>query len=66
MTLADGFNADIVVSKDGNSAPGTSIMSLMMLAAGIGDSITITAEGAEADAAVDALGELVANRFGEE
>ena len=41
-------------------------MGLMMLAAGPGSRIVIRAEGAEADAAVDALAELVANRFEED
>ncbi|EMD82409.1 phosphocarrier protein [Pacificimonas flava] len=66
MTLADGFDADVEVEKDGVTAPGTSIMSLMMLAAGIGDTIAITATGPEADAAVAALVDLVETKFGEE
>jgi phosphocarrier protein len=41
-------------------------MGLMMLAAGIGSTIDIAAEGPEAEAAVEALTELVANRFDEE
>jgi phosphocarrier protein len=45
---------------------GTSIMGLMMLGAAIGDSITIRAEGEGAEEAVDALAQLVEDRFGEE
>ena len=45
---------------------GTSIMGLMMLAAGPGITITIQATGNEAEAAVDALCALVGARFGEE
>lgn len=66
MTLADGFDAAIEVDKDGTVAPGTSIMSLMMLAAGVGDTITIRAEGTEAERAVDALIALVESKFGED
>ncbi len=56
----------IVVSKDGESALGHSLMDLMMLGAGIGSIIEISAEGEGAEAAVDALCALVADRFGEE
>ena len=66
MTLAASFDADILVEKDGISAPGTSIMSLMMLAAGNGDSVQISATGPQAEAAVKALAELVETKFGEE
>ena len=60
------FDADIWVRKNGTVVSGRSIMGLMMLAAGPGTRITIRAEGAEAQAAVDALAELVANRFEED
>jgi phosphocarrier protein HPr len=66
VQLAAGFNASIEVERDGVTVGGTSIMGLMMLAAGIGSTIEISAEGAEAEAALDALCELVANRFDEE
>jgi phosphocarrier protein len=56
----------IVVSKDGESALGHSLMDLMMLGAGIGSVIEISAEGEQAAAAVAALCALVADRFGEE
>ena len=56
----------IVVSKDGESALGHSLMDLMMLGAGIGSIIEISAEGEGAEAAVEALCALVADRFGEE
>ena len=66
VKCAEGFNADITVSKDGQSVPATSIMGLMMLAAGIGTTITVAAKGREAQAAMDAITELLANKFGEE
>ena len=66
VKLAAEFNADVTVSKDGQSVSGESIMGLMMLAAGIGSSIGISAEGAEADRALQALTELVSNGFDEE
>jgi phosphocarrier protein HPr len=66
VKLAGSFDAEIQVARDGQSVDARSIMGLMMLAAGIGSSVEISAEGPEAEAALDALCELVANRFDEE
>jgi phosphocarrier protein len=66
VTMASGFDAEVCVSHDGSSVVGTSIMGLMMLAAGIGDSIEISATGNEAEAAVAKLSGLVLDKFGEE
>lgn len=66
VKCAEGFNAEITVSKDGQSVPATSIMGLMMLAASIGTSITVEASGPEAEEAVAALEALVVAKFDEE
>ncbi len=66
VKLAATFDAEVTVSKEGATVDARSIMGLMMLAAGPGSQIVIHAEGAEADAAVEALTELVANRFEED
>jgi phosphocarrier protein HPr len=66
VQLAEKFDAEITVSKDATTVGGTSIMGLMMLAAGIGSTIRIAADGAQAEAAVTALCDLVADKFGEE
>ena len=66
VTMASQIDAAIEVEKDGNKVCGTSIMGLMMLGAAMGDSITITAEGEGAEAALEALTELVEARFGED
>ena len=66
VKLAGGFDAEVTVSRDGQTVDARSIMGLMMLAAGTGCFIDISAEGAEAQAAVDALAELVSARFDEE
>jgi phosphocarrier protein HPr len=66
VRCAEGFDASITVSKDQSTVGGTSIMGLMMLSAGQGSTIHVTAEGPEAAAALAALVELVASRFGEE
>jgi phosphocarrier protein len=65
VACADRFDAAIKVSRCGETVDASSIMGLMMLAAGIGTSITLRATGAEAAAAVEALSALVADRFGE-
>jgi phosphocarrier protein HPr len=66
VQTAEQFDATITVSRGNESVGGTSIMGLMMLAAGPGITITIQATGNEAAAAVDALCALVASRFGED
>ncbi len=66
VKCAEGFDANVVVSKDGQSVPGTSIMGLMMLAAGIGSSITVEASGPMAETCMTALEKLVAEKFDEE
>ena len=65
VKCAERFDAVIQVHRDGQSVGGTSIMGLLMLAAGPGSTITIEVEGAEAQAALDALCALVATGFGE-
>jgi phosphocarrier protein HPr len=66
VKCAEGFDAAVVVSKDGQSVPGTSIMGLMMLAASIGTSIEVEASGPEAEAAMSALEDLVTRKFDED
>ncbi|HYJ29473.1 MAG TPA: HPr family phosphocarrier protein [Allosphingosinicella sp.] len=66
VTLAAQQSAEVEVEKDGNRVCGTSIMGLMMLGAAYGDQIIIHAEGEGADAAMQALLDLVEARFGEE
>ena len=59
-------DTSIKVSRGDETVSGDSIMGLMMLGAGIGSSITVSATGAQAREAVDALDALVSSRFGEE
>jgi len=66
VQTAEQFDAAIIVTRGHETVGGTSIMGLMMLAAGPGVTITIQATGKQAAAAVDALCALVASRFGEE
>jgi phosphocarrier protein HPr len=66
VKCAEQFDADVWVSRDGQRVPGTSIMGLMMLAAAPGSTITVSASGRQAAEVVQALGDLIAGRFGEE
>lgn len=67
VTLAATQPCEVQVLKDGaGSVTGTSIMGLMMLGAGMGDTITISASGDGADVAVGALCALVEAKFGED
>jgi phosphocarrier protein HPr len=66
VQCAAKFDAQVTVAKDGSSVSGTSIMGLMMLGAGIGSEIAISATGREAAAAVAAISALVASKFGED
>jgi phosphocarrier protein HPr len=66
VRLANSFTAEIELAKDGVGVNGKSIMGVMMLAAECGSSITIRADGPDAEQAVTALADLVANGFGEE
>jgi phosphocarrier protein HPr len=66
VKLAAGFEAEVTVTKDGSTVDARSIMGLMMLAAGLGCCIEISAQGPQAAEAVEALSQLVEDRFDEE
>ena len=66
VQTAEQFKAAITVTRGHESVDGTSILDLLMLAAGQGVTVTVTATGAEAAQAIDALCALVAARFGED
>lgn len=66
VQTVEKFDASVTVAKDGMKVGGTSIMGLMMLAAGINSAIVVSAAGAEAEAVLDAIEALVADRFGED
>ena len=66
VQLVEKYDATVKVSRNDETAGGDSIMGLMMLAAGIGTSITVSASGPEAKPCIDALDALVSGKFGEE
>jgi phosphocarrier protein HPr len=63
--LASGFQSEVWLSRNGRRVNAKSIMGVMMLAAGKGSLITIEAEGDDAEAALAAIGKLIADKFGE-
>jgi phosphocarrier protein HPr len=63
--LAGGFECEIWISRSGRRVNAKSIMGVMMLAAGIGSSVRIEANGRDADAALAALLRLIQDKFGE-
>ena len=65
QTIA-GFDAEVMVAKDGQDVNGKSILGLMMLAAGQGSLIEVSATGPDADAAVEAIESLIEARFRED
>ena len=66
VKIAGAFEAEIAVSRKGQTVSGNSIMGLMMLAANTGSEIVICCSGKDARPAIDALVELLANKFEEE
>ncbi len=65
VRTASAYKAEIELAKDGMAVNGKSIMGVMMLAAECGSELLIRAKGEDAEAAVNALAELVAKGFGE-
>ena len=64
--MATRFSSHIKVSRDGRTMDGKSIMGILLLAAGAGSNIVISAEGTDESTAVEALWRLVEGGFGEE
>lgn len=64
--VASQFAAEVWLTRNGRRVNAKSIMGVMMLAAGRGAALTVEAEGADAEAALVAIRELVAAKFGEQ
>ena len=65
VKIANRYESDIKVEKDGEEVNGKSIMGVMLLAASMGSKLKITAVGPDAQQAIEALVNLVVNKFGE-
>ncbi len=66
VQCVERFDAQIKVTRCGDTVGGDSIMGILTLGAGVGSTITVSASGVEAEAALNALDELVSSRFGED
>jgi phosphocarrier protein HPr len=66
VQTVERFDADVTVTRCGETVGGRSIMGLLTLGAAQGTTITVTAAGDDAEACLGALSELVATRFGED
>jgi phosphocarrier protein len=64
---AQRFPCEVTVAREdlSQSANGKSVMGLILLVGARGTRIQVTAEGPRADEAIEAIGELIAGRFGE-
>jgi phosphocarrier protein len=66
VQTVERFQATITVTRNAETVGGNSIMGLMMLAAGPGTSVTVSASGPDANEAMSALANLVESKFGED
>ena len=66
VQAVENFDAEVTVSRCGETVGGTSIMGILMLAAGRGSTIRVVARGPDAGAALDAIEALCSSRFGED
>ena len=66
VQTVERFNAQVWVTRGAETVGGTSIMGLMMLAAGPGTTVTVSALGPDADEAIKAITALVESKFNEE
>lgn len=66
VSVTTKYSCDIKITKDDKTVDGKSIMSLMMLAASKGTTLQISTQGADENEALDAIIQLINNRFDEE
>ena len=66
VKTANRFAAEVTIEKDGLEVNGKSIMGILMLAASKGSKITLKMEGKDSTQALQTIGKLIENKFGEE
>ena len=66
VQLAARHRSEVFLEKDGQSANAKSVMGVLLLCGARGTYVTVTAKGDDADECVQKIGELIANKFGEE
>lgn len=64
--IAGRYQSEVYISRGAKRVNAKSIMGVMMLAAGLGVTVTVDAEGEDAEAALEAIGRLFENKFGEQ
>src|SRR5215213_102659 len=65
VQTVERYDSDVTVTRGGETVGGRSIMGLLTLGAAQGTTITVTAQGEDADACLQGLADLLASRFGE-
>lgn len=65
VQMASRYRAEVTLEKDGHTANAKSVMGVLLLCGHQGSKVTVSARGEDADAAVSAIGQLIADRFGE-
>ena len=66
VQCVERYDAEVTVTRCGETVGGTSIMGILTLGAGMGTTISVSARGEQARECIEALAALVANRFGED
>ncbi|MDH5765802.1 MAG: HPr family phosphocarrier protein [Gammaproteobacteria bacterium] len=66
VNLASGFKSMVQIEKNGHKVDGKSIMGVMMLAAAKGSEVTLLISGDDASSCIEALANLINNRFDED
>lgn len=66
VNLSTKFNSEVYLGKDGKEINAKSIMGILILAAAKGTFVTVSAEGSDASTAVEAIGDLIKDGFGED
>lgn len=66
VKTANQFSSEVIVVKEGEEVNGKSIMGILMLAAAQGSEIKVQVTGDDADSAIEAIGKLIEDGFGEE
>ncbi len=66
VQIANKFKAKIILERDGRQVNGKSILGILTLACPKGSSLVVTAEGVDEDKALEEIGRLIENKFGED
>jgi phosphocarrier protein len=65
VQMASRYRSEVMIEKDGHTANAKSVMGVLLLCGHQGSQVTVSAKGDDAQEAVNAIGQLIADRFGE-